>query len=162
MRPDQSRRAATVIAASGVEAGSDRGKTCSLRRSPALRAVDLSAQLGAARTGACHCPETEARRRTRPAYTDAVHAPVGERTVDLTQSEVLVTMCIAYFHPHSTHELTRAPAVLRTRRRIFGRSRSGRSAATIFLALTGPGGATRASGQKPQRRRAPARLRPRP
>ncbi|WP_352922896.1 hypothetical protein [Mesorhizobium sp. M1182] len=68
--------------------------------------------------------------------------------MDLTQSEVLVTMCIAYFHPHSTHELTRAPAVLRTRRRIFGRSRSGRSAATIFLALTGPGGATRASGQK--------------
>ncbi|MER9056948.1 SMC-Scp complex subunit ScpB [Mesorhizobium sp. M0910] len=38
---------------------------------------------------------------TRPAYADAIRRAVGasERAVDLTQSEVLVLMCIAYFQP---------------------------------------------------------------
>ncbi|TIV76367.1 MAG: SMC-Scp complex subunit ScpB, partial [Mesorhizobium sp.] len=38
---------------------------------------------------------------TRPAYADAIRTAVGaiERAVDLTQSEVLVLMCIAYFQP---------------------------------------------------------------
>lgn len=38
---------------------------------------------------------------TRPAYADAIRAAIGGsgRTVDLTQSELLVLMCIAYFQP---------------------------------------------------------------
>lgn len=45
---------------------------------------------------------------TRPAYADAIGAAVGssERTVDLTQSEVLVLMCIAYFQPITRAELS--------------------------------------------------------
>lgn len=45
---------------------------------------------------------------TRPAYADAIRTAVGasERTVDLTQSEMLVLMCIAYFQPITRGELS--------------------------------------------------------
>jgi chromosome segregation and condensation protein ScpB len=45
---------------------------------------------------------------TRPAYADAIRAAVGasERAVDLTQSEILVLMCIAYFQPITRGELS--------------------------------------------------------
>jgi segregation and condensation protein B len=45
---------------------------------------------------------------TRPAYADAIRTAVGasERTVDLTQSEMLVLMCIAYFQPITRAELS--------------------------------------------------------
>lgn len=45
---------------------------------------------------------------TRPAYADAIHVAVGggEKTVDLTQSEILVLMCIAYFQPITRGELS--------------------------------------------------------
>lgn len=45
---------------------------------------------------------------TRPAYADAIRAAVGgnERASDLTQSEVLVLMCIAYFQPITRGELS--------------------------------------------------------
>jgi segregation and condensation protein B len=45
---------------------------------------------------------------TRPAYADAIRAAVGggEKTADLTQSEVLVLMCIAYFQPITRGELS--------------------------------------------------------
>ncbi|WP_352842702.1 hypothetical protein [Mesorhizobium sp. M0933] len=47
-----------------------------------------------------------------------------------------------------THELTRAHAVLRTRRRIFAQKPDWALSRDGFLALTGRGGATPASGQK--------------
>jgi segregation and condensation protein B len=45
---------------------------------------------------------------TRSAYADAIRAAVGasERAVDLTQSEVLALMCIAYFQPITRAELS--------------------------------------------------------
>jgi chromosome segregation and condensation protein ScpB len=45
---------------------------------------------------------------TRPAYADAIRAAVGgsDKTADLTQSEVLVLMCIAYFQPITRAELS--------------------------------------------------------
>ncbi|WP_306050992.1 SMC-Scp complex subunit ScpB [Oceaniradius stylonematis] len=45
---------------------------------------------------------------TRPAYADAIRASLGEgqRKAELTQSEVLVLMCIAYFQPITRAELT--------------------------------------------------------
>lgn len=45
---------------------------------------------------------------TRPAYADAIRAAVGggEKATDLTQSEVLVLMCIAYFQPITRAELS--------------------------------------------------------
>ncbi len=45
---------------------------------------------------------------TRPAYADAIRIAVGasERAVELTQSEVLVLMCIAYFQPITRGELS--------------------------------------------------------
>lgn len=45
---------------------------------------------------------------TRPAYADAIRMAVGssERAVDLTQSEVLVLMCIAFFQPITRAELS--------------------------------------------------------
>ena len=45
---------------------------------------------------------------TRPAYADAIRTAVGanERAVDLTQFEVLVLMCIAYFQPITRGELS--------------------------------------------------------
>ncbi|MER9548359.1 SMC-Scp complex subunit ScpB [Mesorhizobium sp. M0322] len=45
---------------------------------------------------------------TRPAYADAIRAAVGasERTIDLSQSDVLVLMCIAYFQPITRGELS--------------------------------------------------------
>lgn len=45
---------------------------------------------------------------TRPAYADAIRAAVGsnEKTADLTQSEVLVLMCVAYFQPITRGELS--------------------------------------------------------
>ncbi|MER8824026.1 SMC-Scp complex subunit ScpB [Mesorhizobium sp. M0991] len=45
---------------------------------------------------------------TRPAYADAIRSAVGsnERAVDLTQSEVLVLMCIALFQPITRAELS--------------------------------------------------------
>ncbi|WP_137114041.1 SMC-Scp complex subunit ScpB [Mesorhizobium sp. GR13] len=48
------------------------------------------------------------RHLTRPAYADTIRAAVGEneRTGDLTQSEVLVLMCIAYFQPITRAELS--------------------------------------------------------
>ncbi|MER8758122.1 SMC-Scp complex subunit ScpB [Mesorhizobium sp. M0976] len=49
------------------------------------------------------------RHLTRPAYADAIRAAVvgsNEKTADLTQSEVLVLMCIAYFQPITRGELS--------------------------------------------------------
>ncbi|MEQ1955465.1 SMC-Scp complex subunit ScpB [Mesorhizobium sp. CN2-181] len=45
---------------------------------------------------------------TRPAYADAIRAAVGggETKTNLTQSEVLVLMCIAYFQPITRGELS--------------------------------------------------------
>lgn len=45
---------------------------------------------------------------TRSVYADAIRAAVGssEKAVDLTQSEVLVLMCIAYFQPITRAELS--------------------------------------------------------
>lgn len=45
---------------------------------------------------------------TRPAYADAIRAAVGGsgKTADLTQSEVLVLMCIGYFQPIIRAELS--------------------------------------------------------
>ena len=45
---------------------------------------------------------------TRPAYADAIRNAVGssEKATDLTQSEVLVLMCIAYFQPITRGELS--------------------------------------------------------
>lgn len=45
---------------------------------------------------------------TRPAYADAIRAAVGGsgKTADLTQSEVLVLMCIGYFQPITRGELS--------------------------------------------------------
>lgn len=45
---------------------------------------------------------------TRPTYADAIRAAVGsnEKTADLTQSEVLVLMSIAYFQPITRAELS--------------------------------------------------------
>jgi segregation and condensation protein B len=45
---------------------------------------------------------------TRPAYADAIRAAVGisETTADLTQSEVLALMCVAYFQPLTRAELS--------------------------------------------------------
>lgn len=45
---------------------------------------------------------------TRPVYADAIRTAVGasERAVDLTQSEALVLMCIAYFQPITRGELS--------------------------------------------------------
>ncbi|PTE06223.1 SMC-Scp complex subunit ScpB [Mesorhizobium helmanticense] len=45
---------------------------------------------------------------TRPAYADAIRAAVGGngKTTDLTQSEVLVLMCIGYFQPITRAELS--------------------------------------------------------
>ncbi|QPC89043.1 SMC-Scp complex subunit ScpB (plasmid) [Mesorhizobium sp. NBSH29] len=45
---------------------------------------------------------------TRPAYADAIRAAVGgsENAADLTQSEVLVLMCVAYFQPITRGELS--------------------------------------------------------
>ncbi|KUM28572.1 transcriptional regulator [Mesorhizobium loti] len=45
---------------------------------------------------------------TRPAYADAIRAAIGsdERTIDLSQSEVLVLMCVAYFQPITRAELS--------------------------------------------------------
>ena len=45
---------------------------------------------------------------TRPAYADAIRAAVGggEKGTDLTQSEVLVLMCVAYFQPITRAELS--------------------------------------------------------
>lgn len=45
---------------------------------------------------------------TRPAYADAIRTAVGEseRAVDLTQSELLVLICIAYFQPITRAELS--------------------------------------------------------
>ncbi|WP_170136851.1 SMC-Scp complex subunit ScpB [Mesorhizobium loti] len=52
------------------------------------------------------------RHLTRPAYADAIRRAFGtavgesERAVDLTQSDVLVLMCIAYFQPITRAELS--------------------------------------------------------
>jgi segregation and condensation protein B len=48
------------------------------------------------------------RHLTRPAYADAIRAAVGsnEKAAELTQSEVLVLMCIGYFQPITRGELS--------------------------------------------------------
>ncbi len=48
------------------------------------------------------------RHLTRPAYADAIRSAFGsgEKTVDLSQSEVLVLMCVAYFQPIARAELS--------------------------------------------------------
>ncbi|RWM13441.1 MAG: SMC-Scp complex subunit ScpB [Mesorhizobium sp.] len=48
------------------------------------------------------------RHLTRPAYADAIRAALGagEGRADLTQSDVLVLMCIAYFQPITRGELS--------------------------------------------------------
>ena len=45
---------------------------------------------------------------TRPAYADAIRTAVGggDKATDLTQSEVLVLMCVAYFQPITRGELS--------------------------------------------------------
>ncbi|MGI6857026.1 SMC-Scp complex subunit ScpB, partial [Mesorhizobium sp. 1B3] len=45
---------------------------------------------------------------TRPAYADAIRTAVGEteRAADLTQADMLVLMCIAYFQPITRAELS--------------------------------------------------------
>ncbi|BCH04926.1 hypothetical protein MesoLj131b_69250 (plasmid) [Mesorhizobium sp. 131-2-5] len=45
---------------------------------------------------------------TRPAYADAIRSAAGgnDRAVHLSQSEVLVLMCIAYFQPITRTELS--------------------------------------------------------
>jgi chromosome segregation and condensation protein ScpB len=45
---------------------------------------------------------------TRPAYAEAIRAAVGDggKATELTQSEVLVLMCIAYFQPITRAELS--------------------------------------------------------
>lgn len=45
---------------------------------------------------------------TRPAYADAIRVAVGsnEKAANLTQSDVLVLMCIAYFQPITRAELS--------------------------------------------------------
>lgn len=45
---------------------------------------------------------------TRPTYADAIRAAAGgsEKAVDLSQSEVLVLMCVAYFQPITRAELS--------------------------------------------------------
>ena len=45
---------------------------------------------------------------TRPAYADAIRAAVGggDKATNLTQSEVLVLMCIGYFQPITRGELS--------------------------------------------------------
>lgn len=45
---------------------------------------------------------------TRPAYADAIRAAIGggEKAVGLTQPEVLVLMCIAYYQPITRAELS--------------------------------------------------------
>ncbi|MGB3537103.1 MAG: SMC-Scp complex subunit ScpB [Mesorhizobium sp.] len=45
---------------------------------------------------------------TRPAYADAIRAADGggEATTELTQSEILILMCIAYFQPITRAELS--------------------------------------------------------
>ena len=45
---------------------------------------------------------------TRPAYADAIRGALGgvERAVDLSQSDVLVLMCVAYFQPITRAELS--------------------------------------------------------
>ena len=45
---------------------------------------------------------------TRPTYADAIRAAMGgsEKAMDLTQSEVLVLMCVAYFQPITRAELS--------------------------------------------------------
>jgi segregation and condensation protein B len=45
---------------------------------------------------------------TRPAYADAIRTAVGgtEKAADLTQSELLVLMCVAYFQPITRAELS--------------------------------------------------------
>jgi segregation and condensation protein B len=48
------------------------------------------------------------RHLTRPAYADAIRAAVGsnEKAAELSQSEVLVLMCIGYFQPITRAELS--------------------------------------------------------
>src|SRR5690606_15561853 len=52
------------------------------------------------------------RHLTRPAYADAIRGAFGtavggnEKAVELTQSEVLVLMCIGYFQPITRAELS--------------------------------------------------------
>jgi len=45
---------------------------------------------------------------TRRAYADVIRTAVGanERSIDLSQSEVLVLMCVAYFQPITRAELS--------------------------------------------------------
>jgi segregation and condensation protein B len=46
------------------------------------------------------------KQLTRPAYADAIRTGADERTIDLSQSEALVLMCVAYFQPiHSRRAL---------------------------------------------------------
>lgn len=113
--------------------------------------------------GLAIAPKLRPRRRTRPAYTDARRAAVGgnERAVDLTQSEVLLTMCITYFHPHScprAHPCARGAANPPTN--IWQKPEWALSP-DEFFGFDRPEGATRASGQKAGKGRAPARLKPR-
>ena len=48
------------------------------------------------------------RHLTRPIYGDAIRAAIGANkpTIDLSQSEILVLMCIAYFQPITRAELS--------------------------------------------------------
>lgn len=101
-------RVEAAIFAAGEPVGRERlsrivGKDCSLdlliddiRAELRARPYDLVAVAG----GWKHL--------TRPAYADAIRAAIGsnERAVDLTQSEVLVLMAIAYFQPITRAELS--------------------------------------------------------
>lgn len=54
------------------------------------------------------------RHRTKKAFGDVIHAafgtPVGQGTKELSQSEALVLMCIAYFQPITRGELSSSSA----------------------------------------------------
>lgn len=81
--------------------GRDLGKTCSID----LRIDDIREEL----CGRPYDPVAVGwKHLTRPAYADAIRTAVGasERSADLTQSELLVLMCIAYFQPITRAELS--------------------------------------------------------
>lgn len=154
MRPDQSRRAATVIAASGVEAGFRPGEKPARRVGAPRCAPSIFPPNSAPRgPGLAIAAKLRPRRRTRPAYIDARRAAVGgnERAVDLTQSEVLVTM-----HRLLPSALLPTSSPVRPRccepaDEYLAEAGVGAQPRRIFLALTGPGGATRSINQRPSR-----------
>lgn len=79
------------------------GKNCSLDL--LIDDIPRGTARPALRSGHCHAAVSSP---TRPAYADAIRSAFGsgEKTVDLSQSEVLVLMCVAYFQPIARAELS--------------------------------------------------------